>query len=226
MILITTLLIIFSVSGYIHLKETKLEKKIIFLAEEMLLEMYHETKFEVEVKWMPPALKKQSESDINEIRFQDRELPRGLVSAEIVSRRGLHPVQLHIRVKLNLPVAGKRLLKGDEFGVEDIKNKKTDVTSLKELPLLILENNTWIARREIQPGEFIYDRDIVQGNFLERGQQVNMIYDEGNVAVEMLCEVRQPAAPGEVTILSCSDTGKRYQAILNENKTATWIKTL
>ena len=226
MILITTLILIFSITGYIQIREAKLEKKIVNLSEEYLHEIYHETEFEVEVKWMPPALKKLNQTEVNEIRFQNRELPRGLVSAEVLSEKGIHPVQLSVKVKLNLPVAGSRLLKGDEFAIDDLHIKKTDVTSLKELPLLVLDNNTWIAKRDIEPGEFIYERDVTKGNILQRGQQITMTYDEGNLAIEMNCEIRQPASPGEVTILRCSDTGKRYEAILNENKMASWIKTL
>ena len=226
MILITTLILIFSISGYIQIREAKIEKKIVNLSEEYLHEIYHETEFEVEVKWMPPALKKLTDSEVEEIRFQNRELPRGLVSAEAMTERGIYPIQLYIRVTLNLPVAESRLLKGDEFGPEELQTKKADVTSLKELPLLVLDNSTWIANRDIEPGEFIYDRDIVKGNILRRGQQVTMIYDEENLTIEMSCEIRQPASPGEVTILRCSDTGKRYEAILNENKKASWIKTL
>lgn len=226
MILITTLILIFSITGYIQIREAKLEKKIVNLSEEYLHELYHETEFEVEVKWMPPALKKLNESEVDEIRFQSRELPRGLVSAEVLSQKDVHPVQLSVKVKLNLPVAGSRLLKGDEFDMDDLRIKKADVTSLKELPLLVLNNNTWIAKRDIEPGEFIFDRDIVKGNILQRGQQVRMIYGEGNLAIEMNCEIRQPASPGEITVLTCSDTGKRYEAILNENKKASWIKTL
>ncbi len=226
MILITTIIIIFSISGYIQFRESKLEKKIIHLAEEHLRELYHDTEFEIELKWMPPALKSIRESDVYDVKFQNRELPRALTAADVFTNRGDFPAQFNIRVKIKLPVAATKLQKGDEFGKDELVMKLVDVTSLQQLPLMELEQNTWIARRDIQPGSMIFERDIVPGNTLLSGQQVNLIYDEGTIAIEVSCELRHPAAPGELVTLTCKDTGKRYQAILNENKTATWLKTL
>ena len=226
MILITVLLILLTLSGYIHHKESKIEKKIIDLSEQYLEELYHDSDFEVKVKWMPPALKSKDVSVIDKIDFRKRELPRGLTSAEVTAGSEVFPIQLDITVMTRLPVASDLLRAGDEFSSDDVIVRKIDVTRLQELPLTDLGDGTWTAKRDIQPGSPFFERVIQKGDVLTRGQRVKLLYDAAGVDIEMNCEIRKQAAPGEPVILFCEDTGKRYKAILNENKTATWIKTL
>lgn len=226
MILITVLIILLTISGYLNHVEGKVEKKIIDLSEQYLEELYHESEFEVKVKWMPPGLKSKDASIIEKINFRKRELPRGLTSIEVMAGSEVFPIQLEITVLTSLPVAAKLLRAGDEFSSDDVITRKIDVTRLQELPVTDLGNGTWTAKRDIQPGSPFFERDIQKGEVLTRGQQVKLLYDAAGVDIEMNCEIRRQAAPGESVILYCEDTGKRYKAILNENKTATWIKTL
>ncbi|MEX0769771.1 MAG: flagellar basal body P-ring formation chaperone FlgA [Balneolaceae bacterium] len=209
-----------------HEAEEKLEVRLKEMAREQLSSRYPDASFGVELRWLPSRLGEVQARDIQRIQMNSRDLPRALVSAEVLAGGKTYPVQFFITTRIQVPVARLPVARDHVIRESMMEMKQMDVTNFGQLPVRRIPYGEFTARQDIPAGEPIYQSDLSGIPVVEHGNAVVMQYRMHGLTVELNCETRRAGGTGELITVRCTETGKRYEVeVLNEN-TVMWRKTL
>lgn len=125
---------------------------------------------------------------------------------------------VNIRLYQEVSVVQTPISKGNVIDKHNTNKELSDITELNTSPFL--DDNSLgqiIAKHDLQPGTIVCKEYIGNKPVLENGDQINLIYQFGSVAVTMIGTVRQAGAIGDV--IKIKSDNKQYSAkILNKNE--------
>lgn len=219
-----SLLLLLLTSGQIQPAED-VEVRLVELAREQLTGLYPDASFNVDLRWIPSRLQDVPVGDIQGIRINSPDVPRALVSAEVLASDKTYPVQFFIKTILRVPVARSLVSKDEVISDDLIEVKQIDVTNFGQLPADRASFRGMTARNEISAGELIYHSDLSEVEVVDRGASVVMQYRMNGLRIEMNCETRQSGAKGDLITVRCSETGKRYEVKVRDGVTVIWRRT-
>ncbi|MEX1136573.1 MAG: flagellar basal body P-ring formation chaperone FlgA [Balneolales bacterium] len=203
------------------------EDRLIQAAEEQLSAQFPQATFAVEVRWLPSRLHELLVSQqIDRLRFPGHEIPKGLVTTKVLSGRETYTIQLFVQTRIEIPVLNQTAERGDVITKEMISHEKIDITHYKRLPISQIRYGEQMPRRALKQGVPLYDTDLILKPALGPGDQVVMKYSVNGFVIEINCETRQAGATGELITIHCSESGKRYQAIVLKEGNVEWRRTL
>lgn len=108
--------------------------------------------------------------------------------------------------------------KGSVIDRNNVNKELRDLTRLNSTPLI--DDNSFgkiIAKHDLQPGTILCNEYVTNKPVLENGDQINLIYQIGSVAVSMIGTVRQAGAIGDV--IKIKSDNRQYSAkIINKNE--------
>ncbi|MEX0779618.1 MAG: flagellar basal body P-ring formation chaperone FlgA [Balneolales bacterium] len=203
------------------------EDRLIQAAKDQLSVQFPQATFNVNIRWLPSRLQELPGSQqIERLRFQGHKIPKGLVTAKVYLARETYTIQLFLQTRIEVPVLNRTAEQGEVITKEMVTYEIIDITQFKKLPLSQIRYGEHVPRKKLNQGVPLYDTDLIQKPVLSLGEQVVMKYNVNGFAIEINCETRQAGATGEIITIHCSDSGKRYQALVLKKGEVAWQRTL
>lgn len=226
-LLVSSLAFLYPSAGY---GQATVENQLHKLAIEQIRSQCPTCDVQLETKWIPDELR-SSAARVTLLRFEEVGLPRGYQTASVEYIRNgkaqTRQVQLYAEVKRKVPVVNKRIERNRTITPADVTWKRKDLSRMRKLPVLSLEEVTGKASAGImQKGDAILPSDLQQIPVIAVGDNIRMIYQKDGVKLAMNCTARQAKARGERIRVYSDETRKTYIAKVLTPSKVIWKKTL
>ncbi len=119
---------------------------------------------------------------------------------------------------INVPAANRPLNKGDPLHVQDITFVTVNVAHVRGI-LWDGKGGPWQVVRALGIGEPIYQADLLGLAMIRKGTIVLMVYEKGNIRMEVEAECLADGAPGEIIPVRNLQSRKQVYATVRDNKT-------
>ena len=186
-----------------------------------------------ELKWAPPSIKNNSAAEVVSVKYSGRnKVPRGYEAFEVTVKDSLagsrtDRVQVYVAVERFLPVASRRIQRGDSISEENAHMAWVDVTRpVRDLITSIESVEGQVAAAVINAGDLFTAHNIRSTPVVFAGEAVNLLYNPGGIQVQLSCIARQDGGIGDEIRLYSQETGKTYLGQVVNKSTVKWKSTL
>ncbi len=119
---------------------------------------------------------------------------------------------------ISVPSANKPLNKGDALHVQDLTFMTVNVAHVRGI-LWDGKGGPWQVVRALGVGEPIYQSDLLGLAMVRKGAIVHMLYEKGNIRMQVPAECLADGAPGEIIPVRNLQSKKQVYATIRDNKT-------
>lgn len=218
-----------------ELKAQEREAKIEDHIHTYLTSRYSEPslRLKADVKWVPSSIKNDPSVEIVSVKYTGRnKIPRGYEPFQVTIKDSLtgsrtDRMQVFVAVEQYLPVASRRIQRGDSIDGENAHLAWFDVTRGNQNWITSLESvEGQVAESIINAGNPFTLSNIGSMPVVFAGDTINLLYSPGGLQVQLTCVARQDGAVGERIRLYSQETGKIYLGEVINNSTVKWKSTL
>lgn len=186
-----------------------------------------------ELKWIPHSVKDNPATKVVSVKYAGRnKIPRGYEPFEITTRDSLRGsktdrIQVYVAVERYLPVASRRIQRGDSINEENAHLTWIDVTRpVRDLVVSMQSVKGQVAGTIINAGDPFTLNNIRTTPVVFAGETISLLYNPGGIQVQLTCVARQDGAIGDKIRLYSQETGKIYLGEVVNKSTVKWKSTL
>ncbi len=133
-----------------------------------------------------------------------------------VLRRAAGTAFLNLWVEV--PSAARPLNKGDSLNVQDITFIRVNASHLRGMPW-DGRGGPWQLVRGVSTGQPIFQTDLLALSMVRKGAIVRLVYEKGNVVMEVQAESLADGEPGATIPVRNLQSKKQVYATIRDNKT-------
>ncbi len=133
-----------------------------------------------------------------------------------VLRRAAGTAFLNLWVEV--PSAARTLNKGDALNTQDITFIRVNASHLRGMPW-DGRGGPWQMARNVGTGQPIFQADLLGLSMIRKGSIVRLIYEKGNVVMEVQAESLADGEPGATIPVRNLQSKKQVYATIRDNKT-------
>ncbi|MTI86462.1 MAG: flagellar basal body P-ring formation protein FlgA [Balneolaceae bacterium] len=186
-------------------------------------------RFNISARWIPGSLLKSDPEHVKSVELKG--VLKEYSTFEVIYRREngkVHDVeiQLLIEAQQKLPVLHERLISGTVLKAEDFGIRWVPVRVSRDKPISDirkLEGKT--LRRMVNAGEPVYSSEVSLPYLVKAGEEVELIFNEQGIQIELKCESRQSGSRNEEVKIYCKETRKKYLGKIIGPGVVEWLKT-
>jgi len=120
---------------------------------------------------------------------------------------------------MEVPCAAKPLNRGDALTPDSVTFVRVNAVHMRDLPW-DGRGGPWQVQRAIAPNQPILQGDLLPQSMLRKGSIVNLVYEKGNVRMNVQAEVLTDAEPGAAVAVRNLQSKKQIFATVIDNNTA------
>lgn len=210
------------------------ERDIVdYITEKALDIMYQNSedglyRFSVTPGWLPGTLSRSTPDEIIDLQLKSN-IERYTVFEVVYlhrNRKQTVEIQISVDIERQLPVASERIMNGSIIVERDIEMRWISVPH--DRGQLVSEPEDLIGktiRRTVVPGQPIRYADISSDFLIEAGDQVQLIFENQGIQIQIVVEARQSGAQDEEISFYSNETRRKYQGKISGPGVAIWTKT-
>ncbi|HON09837.1 MAG TPA: flagellar basal body P-ring formation chaperone FlgA [Chitinispirillaceae bacterium] len=137
------------------------------------------------------------------------------LTSEQGGQRSKIKITCKIRVTIPVLVSSVEISRGQEFSAENCEMKSIDITRFAPVPFSSFDQlKEKRAARTIAPGTIIHNRLVQSIPVVEKGDQVQIMYDKGRVRLSVMGVAREPGGIGERIWVENAATNKLIRVVI------------
>ncbi len=190
-----------------------------------------EYRVQVELRRIPNFFETVQNHQIEGVQFRGNGIPSGYSVFDVnLNNRVRNPqsnVQAFIRIKRHLPVPTSRIVSGDMLSASQFTTAWVDIT--RQSGNFITDAQDFegkVAGRILREGVPVRASELRRIPIIQAGELVTMIYQQGNLAIQVQGVARQDGAAGDKIRVHSEETRKTYTATVQADGTLVWNNTL
>lgn len=205
-----------------------------YITEKAMEVLYQNTedglyRFTVTPRWLPGTLTRSTPDEIIDLQLKSNIERYTVFEVAYLyrNRRQSVEIQCSVDIERQLPVASDRIMNGNTIDERDIEMRWVSVTH--DRGQLVSEQEEIIGktiRRTVVPGQPIRYADISSDFLIEAGDQVQLIFENDGIEIQITVEARQSGAQDEEISFYSNESRKRYQGKISGPGVAIWTKTI
>ena len=205
-----------------------------YISERALDELYERSegglyRFSVTPRWLPGSLTQASPEQILNLRLKSSIERYTVFEVAYLhrNRRQTVEIQLSVDIEREIPVASRRIMNGDVIEEGDFELRWISVPH--DRGQLVSSENELIGktiRRTLVPGQPVRHADVSSNLLIEAGDEVQLIFENNGIQIQISVEARQSGAQDEEISLYSHETRRRYQGVISGPGVAKWIRTI
>lgn len=189
-----------------------------------------DSRFEVEVVWIPPAMAALDAALPAQVScVPGGEIPGGLEHFEVsLPKTGnRYPVQARVQTMLLLPVPKRAIERGEVIREDDVELRWIGhLATIRTYPRQVDQLHGLVARADLPAGQAIHTEQVRASEVVRSGDRITLTYEENGIRIAISGVARQDAAPGDVIRVTGEQTRRTYLARVEVDGRYTWIRTL
>ena len=186
-------------------------------------------RFDVQVRWIPDRLLKQSPEQISRIQLhgQIRRYTNFKVVYNYRGNRKDVEIQLKVKAEQKLPVVTDRLRKGDKLEEKNLAYQWVSISQSGESYYTSTEELIGkTLRRTLLSGQPIRKSYVSRDLIIKAGDQVRVFIKRSGIQVQVSGEAREDGAKGDRIKIFSNETNRKYVGEVLRPGVIQWKSTL
>lgn len=189
-------------------------------------EMY---RYRVTPRWLPGTLTQSTSDEIIDLQLKSNIERYTVFEVAYMhrNRRQTVEIQLSVEIERQLPVASKRIMNGEMIESGDLEMRWISVPH--DRGQLVSDEETLIGktiRRTLVQGQPIRYADISSDLLVEAGDEVQLIFENEGIQIQITVEARQSGAQDEEISFYSHETRRSYRGKISGPGVAIWTRTI